>query len=47
MLGAAVLTSPASHKPVFVSVGSGLSLDTAISLVTKLSRSVTHVTCED
>ena len=37
VLGAAVLTSPASHKPVFVSVGSGLNLDTAISLVTKLS----------
>ena len=43
VLGAALLTSPASHKPVFVSVGSGLGLDTAIRLVTRLSRS--GVTC--
>ena len=43
VLGAALLTSPASHKPVFVSVGSGVSLDTAIRLVMRLSRS--RVTC--
>jgi len=38
VLGAAVKTSLESKNPIFVSVGSGLSLKTAVSLVTKMSR---------
>ena len=38
ILGAAVKTSLESKNPIFVSVGSGLSLKTAVSLVTKMSR---------
>jgi len=38
VLGAAVKTSLESKNPIFVSVGSGLSLKTAVSLVTSMSR---------
>jgi len=38
VLGAAVKTSLESKNPVFVSIGSGLSLKTAVSLVTSISR---------
>ena len=38
VLGAAVKTSLESKNPIFVSVGSGLSLKTAVSLVTAMSR---------
>jgi len=38
VLGAALKTSAASRNPVFVSVGSGLSLATALALVTATSR---------
>ena len=38
VLGAAVKTSLESKNPIFVSVGSGLSLKTAVSLVSKMSR---------
>lgn len=37
-LGAALKTCVTSRNPVYVSVGSGLSLSTAISLVIKISR---------
>jgi len=38
VLGAAVKTSLESKNPIFVSIGSGLSLKTAVSLVTNMSR---------
>merc|ERR1719369_752034 len=38
VLGAALKTSPVSSNPVFVSVGSGLSLASALALVSKVSR---------
>lgn len=38
ILGAAVKTSVDSKNPVFVSVGNGISLKTAVSLVTAVSR---------
>jgi len=38
LLGAAVKTSRESKNPVFVSVGSNLSLKTAVNLVTSMSR---------
>jgi len=38
VLGAAVKTSLESKNPIYVSVGSGLSLKTAVSLVTSMSR---------
>lgn len=38
VLGAGVLTSQLARKPVFVSVGSGLALATAVRLVTRFAR---------
>ena len=38
VLGAAVKTSRESKNPIFVSVGSGLSLKTAVSMVANMSR---------
>ena len=38
ILGAAVKTSVDSKNPVFVSVGNGISLKTAVSLVSAVSR---------
>ena len=38
LLGAAVKTSRESKNPIFVSVGSNLSLKTAVNLVTSMSR---------
>ena len=37
-MGAAVKTSSDSNSPVFVSVGSGLSLKTGIKIVNQVSR---------
>merc|ERR1711915_14856 len=37
-LGAALRTNPSSDNPVYVSVGSGLCLETAVQLVNRVSR---------